>query len=313
METKTDMPEGVVLRGLDGGNPLGFLAAVGVVAAMHHAHPGVRIGWTETGNGWCPELTGYGNGEDEFLQALKDVLEGSSMAAFDVDKGMPCKADKFEQALKQAQADSSPEDRRVADFLAAFGTEMYPDEKSGLHQGSLFRMVRSGDSAGQGLPFYAKQIRTATGLDHLRRVLFHTWDYKDEGFSLRWDPIEDQRYALTWKNPSEAKAGDAPGTMLAANCLAVEALQLFPTPLVGRKVQTTGFVQAGKRELWFVWPIWRPKIGVETLRSLLTSPEVRRDPPDRQALSRMGVTEVYGSQRIKQSMYYSNFSPSLPR
>ena len=86
-------------------------------------------------------------------------------------------------------------------------------------------MVRSGDSAGQGLPFYAKEMRKKVGIDHIQRTLFHAWDYQDTGYSLRWDPIEDQRYALRWRDPSKSSQG----TMLAANSLAVEALQWFPT------------------------------------------------------------------------------------
>lgn len=161
---------------------------------------------------------------------------------------MPFDADKFSDALQDVQGRSSIADRRDADFLSSFGTELYPDKKNGQFQDSRFRMVRSGDSAGQGLPVYAKAMRKEVDIDHIQRTLFRAWDYQDTGYSLRWDPIEDQRYALRWRDPSESSQY----TMLVANNLAVEALQCFPVMPVGNQAQTTGFQRLRRRETYFV-------------------------------------------------------------
>lgn len=169
-------------------------------------------------------------------------------------------------------------------------------------------MVRSGDSAGQGLPFYAKEMRKKVGIDHIQRTLFHAWDYQDTGYSLRWDPIEDQRYALRWRDPSKSSQG----TMLAANSLAVEALQWFPTLLIGSQARTTRFQRLGRRDTYFVWPIWTPMLGMETVRSLLALDDLCREPVPRSSLVRRGIEEVYRSQRIQQNQYYSNFLAAIP-
>lgn len=307
--TATGSTPGLLLNGLDGSNPLGFLAAIGTVVVLQDVFPEIRLGWEQAEGGWRPSLAGCGDDEQAFSEKLSEALKDASMAVFDVDSKMPFDAKKFSRKLLDVQCISSIADRRDADFLSSFGTELYPAEKNGQFQDSRFRMVRSGDSAGQGLPFYAKEIRKKVGIDHIQRTLFHAWDYQDTGYSLRWDPIEDQRYALRWRDPSKLSQG----TMLAANSLAIEALQWFPVVMpVGNQAQTTGFQRVGRRETYFVWPIWTPMVGMETVRSLLALDDLCEDPVPRSSLVKRGIEEVYRSQRIQQNQYYSNFLVAVP-
>ena len=300
---------GLLLSGLDGSNPLGFLAAIGTAVVLQDVFPEMRLGWEQTEGGWRPSLAGCGDDEQEFVEKLSAALKDASMTVFDVDNKMPFDAEKFSRKLRDVQGCSSIADRRDADFLSSLGTELYPDEKNGQFQDSRFRMVRSGDSAGQGLPFYAKAMRKKVGIDHIQRTLFHAWDYQDTGYSLRWDPIEDQRYALRWRDPSKSSQG----TMLAANSLAIEALQWFPVVMsAGNQAQTTGFQRVGRRETYFVWPIWTPMVGMETVRSLLALDDLYKEPVPRSSLVKRGIEEVYRSQRIQQTQYYSNFLVAVP-
>lgn len=311
--TAHDPDTEILLNGPDGGNPLGFLAAVGTAAVLQGIVPAARLGWQQTAGGWRPLLRGCGNEEGALADNLCAALQNASKAVFDIDKRMPFEAADFSRALRDAQRRSSMTDRRDADFLAGFGTELYPDEKTGQFQDSRFRMVRSGDSAGQGLPSYAKAIRRATTPAHIRRALFRAWDYRDTGYnSLRWDPIEDRRYALRWWNPSNRNKSKSE-TMLAANALAVEALRCFPVFIAaGKQAQTTGFQRIGPRGISFVWPIWTPPVDTDTLRSLLALSDLGKDPLPRCDLARMGIKEVYCSRRIAQNQYYSNFLPAQP-
>ena len=306
--TANGSTSGLLLNGLDGSNPLGFLAAIGTAVVLQNVFPEIRLGWEQTEGGWRPFLAGCGDDEQEFSEKLVEALKDASMTVFDVDNRMPFDAEKFSRKLRDVQCYSSIADRRDSDFLSSFGTELYPNEKNGQFQDSRFRMVRSGDSAGQGLPFYAKEMRKKVGIDHIQRTLFHAWDYQDTGYSLRWDPIEDQRYALRWRDPSKSSQG----TMLAANSLAVEALQWFPTLLIGSQARTTGFQRLGRRDTYFVWPIWTPMLGMETVRSLLALDDLCREPVPRSSLVRRGIEEVYRSQRIQQNQYYSNFLAAIP-
>lgn len=313
--TASESTPGLLLNGLDGSNPLGFLAAIGTAGLVGDTVPELRLQWTNTGSGWRPSLLGIGDDRQEFCKKLLAALRCASMTAFDIDKKMPFSADKFSHALKEGQRRSSMSDRRDTDFLAGFGTDLYPDRKSGHFQDSIFRMVRSGDASGQGLPFYAKVIRKDTDLDHVRRTLFHAWDYRDDSnnHSLRWSPMEDQRYALRWRDPKKSGVADGKGTMWAANSLAIEALRWFPTLLpFGNRAHTTGFQRVGPRAMYFVWPIWTPPVGVDVLRSLLALADLGKDPPPQSSLAKRGIEEIYRSERIRQSRYYSNFAPAQP-
>ena len=309
MTSKNDPAADLVLDGLDGSNPLGFLVALGVAAVAHGDFPELCIGWRQTGLGWRPVIRGCGGDRYDFTETLARIITQTPMTVFDIDNRMPFDVSKFSHALRDAQSNSSIADRRNADLLVGMGTEMYPDKRNDQFQDSKLRMVRSGDSKGQGLPFYARSLQKSVTLDHIWRVLFEIWDYQDEGYNLRWDPIGDQRYALRWRNPSKSKLTDGPGTMLAANYLAVEALSWFPTVTEGSRARTTGFQQVGRREIYFVWPIWTPMLSVDVLRSLLASPDLTKD---RAYLAKRGIEEVYRSQRIQQNQYYSNFSPAQP-
>ena len=307
--TANESTPGLLLNGLDGSNPLGFLAAIGTAVVLQDVFPEMRLGWEQTEGGWRPSLAGCGDDEQAFAEKLLEALRDASMTVFDVDNRMPFDAEKFSLKLRDVQSCSSIANRREADFLSSFGTELYPNEKNGLFQDTRFRMVRSGDSKGQGLPFYARKMRKDLRIDHVRRTLFNAWDYEDEGYSLRWDPIEDQRYALRWGDPSKLKQG----TMLAANSLAIEALQWFPVVMpIGNQAQTTGFQRVGRRETYFVWPIWTPMVGMETVRSLLALDDLCKNPVPRLSLIKRGIEEVYRSQRIQQTQYYSNFLVAVP-
>lgn len=310
--TMHEPTQGLLLNGLNGENPLGFLAAMGVAITANDIFPKTLIGWKRTRSGWRPLIHGSESDEQELSTQICNRLSAASTNVLGLNKKMPFDVAEFSCALRSAQMDSSVMERRDADMLTGLGTEIYPDKRTGQFQDTAFRMVRSGDSKGQGMLFYAQANLKRITAKHVHRALFSMWDYQDEGYDLRWDPLGDQRYALRWKDPSKSDLTNGPGTMLAANCLAVEAMRWFPTVVVGAQKETTGFLQVGRRETYFVWPIWTPLVGADTLRSLVTSPDLSKDPLPRTRLQRMGVEEVYRSQRIRPNQYYSNFTPASP-
>ena len=325
---RSDVP-GLLLGGLDGGNPLGFLAAVGTLLVLGDRRDcpdnTARLGWKDTSEGWRPVLVGCGADEGEICAAAYRMLTGVSDVILDIGKytayddrkkknegvnKFPFGADRFAAVLDDS-TDRGPERRRDADFLAGFGTEIHPDRQTGDFQCTGFKMVRSGDAKRQGMLHYAKMIRQSVDDHAIKRTLFERWDYADGGYSLRWDPIENQAYALRWRDPSKSTLADGPGTMIAANCLAFEALRLMPCVAVGTKARTTGFQELGRRRR-FVWPIWTPCVNAETLRSMLSLRALHQIPLDRFALDARGIREVYGAWVIRPNKYYSNFASAEP-
>lgn len=307
---KTSKETPLILNGIDSNNPLGFLSALGAAVLSGSFYRDTRFYWCLDSGAWRPTLLGCETDRTRFIEQLLSTMEAASMEPFEIDNKLPFSVELFEAHTKKAQRTASQTNRRLADFLAAFGSEVNPEK--GVFRDSRFRMVRSGDSAGQGLPAYARAIRDATDHNALERALFISWDYQDDGFSLRWDPIEDQRYALRWRDPSKSNLKDGPGTMVGANSLAIEALQWYPTMYQGNWLATTGFHRNSDNEVWFTWPIWDCPISLDAVRSLLSLPDLHSTQPPRTELAKRGIVEVYRSQRIQQNQYYSNFTSGQP-
>ena len=71
----------LLLTGLNGANPLGFLTALGVLAIIHKkACPEVRVGW-ERGPVWRPVITGVLPEKDAFCEAIAAALRGNPVSA----------------------------------------------------------------------------------------------------------------------------------------------------------------------------------------------------------------------------------------
>jgi hypothetical protein len=307
------MTNKIVLKGLDGANPLGFLTALGTAVTARTFDPSISIGWRKEYGTWRPHLLGSEKDEATLTEAIAAALSATSPEPFEIEKKLPFSMERFGETVRKIQSTATAHKRRSADILAAFGCEVCPDKKKENFQDTLFRMVRSGDAAGQGLPFYARAIRDSTGRAEIHRTLFETWDYADKGFSLRWNPLEDQRYALRWHDPSNKNKDEfAMGTMNGANALALEALSLFPAVPLQTDLATTGFFKNKQRRIYFTWPIWDVAVSVDIVRSLLALQHLHQDNPTRKELLARGIVEVYRCERIAPNQYYRNFSPAVP-
>jgi len=303
------MIESLELKGLDGANPLGFLTALGVLAVSVRVFSKARLSWRSISGALRPILWNCGEDESVFVTQLHQELARMPMTAFEIDKKLPFEADVFALALRDAQHSCTQNDRRAADLLVAFGSEVI--QEKGIFESTDFRMVRSGDSDGKGLSAYALIIREKTDIDSLQRALFEIWDYRDKGFNLRWDPLEDQRYALRWHDPSnQSNKKHGPQTMQGANALAVEALALFPALSNKNKLMTTGFFEHDRRS-FFTWPIWDSPLEIDIVRSLISLSELHCQIPPRNKLAQRGIIEVYRCERVAPNQYYKNFAPSF--
>jgi hypothetical protein len=194
------------------------------------------------------------------------------------------------------------------DFVSAFGSDAF--ERDGYVEDTAFRTM-----SGAGHQHFLKFVRNLVGgtlPDHLTRTLFRSWDYEDpaENHSLRWDPMDDQRYGLRWADPSGDPRRKAGGCMWGANRLAIEALPLLPAIPTARRLDTTGFSGKTSRRTFFSWPIWQPALACGPASSLLSLAELQKEVPSRAELAERGVVEVYRSQRITEGKYRRNFAPA---
>jgi len=365
----------LVLRGLDGSNPLGFLAAIGVLAiASDEESIRVRMGWTEE-EAWHPFLhinpdsctdrlpeilltglkatkrTSRGNPDEvklrdelqearrrlrsvpkaarknestpekkELLASLQTEVESKREAWLSIRRNLvnspelalgntaAVPSEEFRELVMELAGDASPRKRSFIDTITNFGCDACTEKTGGMIRTTPFCFI-----TGSGHQYFLKtanDLMEKVDVGQIRRCLYEAWTYEDEQLSMRWDPTEDRRYALMWKNPSTEKGK----TVWAANLLAYRGLRLLASvPMEGR-LETTGFVLIEGRQ-FFTWPIWNAALTSDTVRSVLSIRELRDRNPDRERLSKMGIAEVFRSERMKVglgSQYKVNFSQAGP-
>lgn len=292
----------LLLRGIDGSNPLGFLAAVGTLRIVTGASlpSDWRLRWQMHEGIWTPELLGTERFSEEGLVELlmPHLTKAQNRAALKFAADLKVSCDQFRKVTEKAQSAARLAEREDADFVAAFGCESVPiSDKDPTIRDTAFRTM-SGAGHQHFLGSMLELVQDTVS-DHLHASLFRPWQYSDERPSLRWDPMDDRRYALRWRNPS----GDTVRTMRGANRLAVEALPLFPTAPGDQRLLTTGFSQRRGEGTRFTWPIWHGPSSVDVVRSMLSLGELQEPRPDRGRLSAMGIVEVYRSERITNGKY----------
>lgn len=302
--------DSILLQGLDGSNPLAFLAALGTLRTLTLALPKetVKMSWEEHNGAWRPRvwcsLAGDG---DAMISALRDALSGAQgRASFAIGDNLNLPASEFRshllKSVENAGALTDPAARIDADFLAAFGSEVVVNKDGTMQDTALRTMSGAGH---QHFLKFCRELVSKTDAGHLRRSLFFTWDYADEGrgLNLRWDPLDDRRYALRWEDPS----GDPVMTMRGANRLAIEALPLLATMPTTTGLVTTAVQGSGRRGTVFSWPIWFPAIDLHVVRSLLG----QLGSLDTSARAARGIAAMYSSARITTGKF-RNFTPAMP-
>jgi len=224
-------------------------------------------------------------------------------------------------AAGEAVEDLQQGRRAYADFLAAFTCELQVDDSERLKPTAFY--MTSGQQK------FLKMAKTLAGrlakgikLDRrkkepeemFREALFGPWLYQDSQHSMGWDPSTERLHALRAKRPSD----DESEGVTAAVWLAFEALPLFPCFLCDGVLVTTGFHTRGltrrERTTSLTWPVWSSFVSLDTLRSLLSLPELAEEELPVRELRARGVEEVFRSERYRvktQGAYYI-LRPALP-
>jgi CRISPR-associated endonuclease Cas3-HD len=368
--------QALVLTGLDGGNPLGFLAALGALVVLRRKTcPQARLAWRRTAT-WQAILTDIALGPEALCDAITRELQGKLVSddaekrrmatqkefdsarkalkdkrneikkrglrgkdrttAIEVEiypleqevrqkrgtwldalrnaipsrelalgKHIDCTSEEYREHATSLVEDSIVADRGPLDLLAAFASDAYV-EKSGRVVATPFCFI-----TGSGHQFFldtVRQLMSKVAAERVKSVLFEPWTYSDEKLSLRWDPVEDRRYALMDRDPTASD--NKSRTVWMANLLAYRALALFPSAPGSRRLETVGW--SGRGEC-FSWPLWGHAVDPDTIRSQMRLPDLAAEVPDRSALRARGIQALFRSERIKVGTganFKINFGPA---
>jgi hypothetical protein len=253
----------VILTGLDGVNPLAFMAALGVLAATTDMMPVSRLAWRRQGE-WRPILTSDLADFDALIDCLdadrRDCIADPALA-FEYDgkrdlKPPPCL---FRELLVQLSDCASPAKRRSVAWAAAFATDVAVDNNGNTKPTALHF------TAGQQ-PFLQMVVELVNDVtkDDLREALEGPWMYQRPLPVMGWDATSTRDYALRARNPSTDKKLGVPG----ADWLAVRGLLFFPTVPQGNRVMTTGCL-GGWKNGRFRWPLWTVPLPASVVGSVL--------------------------------------------
>lgn len=306
------------LDGLDGSNPLAFLTALGLLRSMETMFPEriVKLGWRVVDGVWRAfiQFRGPEFEQEELADSLAEHLESTLQLKVLNELGdnlTMSPGDFHTLSLKHLfdACSANPESHVALQYLACFGTDAthqpHSKDRSQMQDTALRTMSGAGH---QHFLKFMRDIIADTSAYQIYATLFDAWTYSDNGrgMNLRWDPIDDRRYAMRWKNPSS----DAAQSMRGANRLAIEAIPFFATAPVGDRLETTGFrVQRGS---FWSWPIWDSPMNSDVIKCMLRQSQLtQREMSSEQkaTLEARGVVAVFRSERITVGKF-RNFTPA---
>lgn len=289
----------VHLHALLGTNPLGLLAALGVLDVLDRAGIAPTLHWTTD---FQPHavLTGYDDLEDVIDELEADRVRWIS------------------SPLLTWGGDSAPADLKVSQReLRAWGAALLEAGRR-AEQDLFCALLAEGAVAGKGdskpthLHFTAGQQRfllmirelvRAVRPQHFRQALTGPWTYLPMP-TLGWDARGDRGYALRATDPSKEKREGVPG----ADWLAFLGLAFFPVVNREGTLLTRGCARAWKRS-GLRWPLWEVPLTRATVASLLADPHLESQTAEvRRA---RGITKVLRAPiRRTDQGGYGSFGPA---
>lgn len=305
----------ILALGPEAGNLLGYLASLGALVVLERAlgSEAVRMCWEYREGGWRPVWDVDGVADEGGLvevvhRQLQTDGEPPGRDVLGEDLSVPPAT--FRAFALRAARSAAPWNRRESDFALAFGCEA--TQERGKIQDTALRTM-SGAGHQHFLGSMAELARLCKRED-IEAALFRHWEYRDDRPSMRWDPVDDRRYAYRADDPAKSRAHPI-RTVRGANRLAIEAMPVFPTAPRGGRLATAGFIriertQAGERGRWLIrWPVWDAPITAPVVRSLMTLPDIMAESVDVVRLGRIGIVEVYQAERLTEKQF-RNFTPA---
>ena len=308
----------IVLSGLDGANPLGFLAALGTLCVLDRTwrERHVRLRWDGC-SGYRAVIAAHGAlSVEEVISGIragltpidgffpKSLVDAALKSSPQNKKGKP----KWEGKLRLPAAafrahlkETRHSNRDTPSFALAWGHEFATKEYEKIEciEPTPFDFT----AGNQGFPRMVSDLCAMTDRIDFRETLFGPWRYADKEPSLRWDPLDDRRYALRWTDPTREDVQ----TVWGANRLALEGLAFYPNIVTATGRRIPGLTEHKGKRRWR-WPLWRKAASVPVVRAVILTAGSATEAQ----LRAMGVAAMIESAIVQPTGYYRNFTPGMP-
>lgn len=296
----------IQLVGLDGSNPLGFLATLGLLRVI----PDLKLSFSDDGT-FQALVDGFSKSESDLAALLvADAESAASPSApwrFSYTKAATKKQgpqkvadlkpppDEFKKFLAKSVEAWLTGDEEAAGYAAAYGTDVAVDGK--------------GNTKPTAFHFTAAQQAFLDAVEGIRASLTHEWVESSlfrghgerPGSNLRWDPRSERNYALMANKPGDdGTRVDAP-----LEWLAFRGLPLLPSFPHRQRIITTNVVGRSD-DMTFTWPLWSIPASLLTTRSTL---QVDWTGSAKERAVR-GIFAICSSTIRRTSQGYGNFGPS---
>ncbi len=293
---------GITLTGLDGGNPLGYFAALGVLEVLSDRGLPARLHWHESGQ-WRPILSGIDASIDEIVAWIDEdriacASEPALALEYEGKRDLKPPPEVFRAYLQALVSTCSPANRRGVDWASAFGTDVAVDNNGNTKPSALHFTAGQ-----QQFLEMARRIGDGVTPDQTREAIVGPWLCVSPLPVMGWDATADRAYALRASNPSTDKKLGVPG----ADWLALRGLPCLPTVPVGSRVRTTGCIGKWKAG-HFRWALWTQPLSRDMVRTLTRLDSVAMSSDERTARG-IGVVFSCGIARSDQGGYGS-FEPA---
>ena len=331
---------GVVVTGLDGSTPLGFMAALGVLRVLDdraraEQSPAPRLSWGE-GFPYAPTLHGPESMEALIAAIAEDLASWTTEPAFEFSydkksggaarggagkvvrdlKAAPIKMRTF---LDDVAVRAAAGDGRSARHAAAYASELVTDN-NGRTKPTAFHFAAGQQSFLGAVVEIQQAVANNTEAD-LREALVGPWTRLRAVKSLGWDQMgafSARMYALRATNPSKDPRPGIPG----AEWLAFVGMSFFPVVVkrgfAGKNRLYTTCVQGGWKDSVFTWPLWSPPATADTIGGLLQCfrPPSKKDKTRALAVAAegrraRGISAVFAANILRSDQGgYGAFSPT---
>ncbi len=295
----------IQLVGIDGSNPLGFLAAMGLLRVV----PGSKLGFSDDGS-FQAFLDGH-NTEKGLASLVAKDAEAS--AAPNVAWRFTYTKAATKKQREKPVADLKPPPADFKKFLAAGVEEWISGNDEKAAYAAAYATDVAVDGKGNTKPtafhFTAAQQTFLGTVEGIRASLTTEWIKKSlcnghgkrRGSNLRWDPGAERNWALMANDPG----GDGTFVDAPLEWLAFRGLPLLPSFPSGMRIITTGVFGRGD-DMTFTWPLWTVPVSHRTIRSVLQIDWTRNA---KERLAR-GVFAICSSVIRRTSQGFGNFGPA---